>query len=179
MLESRTKAVRCQWCRKTSMSDLHTDDSTPHLALRSNTQKKKDDKERVAKYSITAGWPETKLIIIIVKKAQRKPAAFPFPPQSNREAFSLHNDLQSDKTNRFAVTAWKGPARTPLLIMWPDLKPFSYSPSLCHLPTTPACSRGQQRMRLAQWWQATIQSLPAPHKPPSNERENLFLVEIS
>lgn len=127
--------------------------------------KKKDDKKRVAKYSITAGWPETKLIIIIVKKAQRKPAAFPFPPQSNREAFSLHNDLQSDKTNRFAVTAWKGPARTPLLIMWPDLKPFSYSPSLCHLPTTPACSRGQQRMRLAQWWQATIQSLPAPHKP--------------
>lgn len=80
----------------------------------------------------------------------------PFPPQSNREAFSLRNDLQSDKSNRFTVTAWKGPARTLLVLMWPDLKPFSYSPFLCHLPfSPPTCSRGQQRMRLAQWRQAT------------------------
>lgn len=89
-------------------------------ALRNNTEKKQMRREKKgANYSLIAGWPETKLIIIIVKKAQRKPAASPLPPQSNREAFSLRNDLESDKSNRFTVTAWKGPARTLLLFTWP------------------------------------------------------------
>lgn len=71
-----------------------------------HAKKKKMRREKKgANYSLTAGWPETNLIIIIVKKAQRKPAACPLPPQSNREAFSLRNDLQSDKSNRFTVTA--------------------------------------------------------------------------
>lgn len=90
-------------------------------ALRNNTEKRQMRREKKgANYSLIAGWPETKLIIIIVKKAQRKPAASPLPPQSNREAFSLRNDLESDKSNRFTVTAWKGPARTLLLLTWPD-----------------------------------------------------------
>lgn len=84
--------------------------------------------KRGANYSLAAGWKETNLIIIIVKQAQRKPAASPLPPQSNREAFSLHNDLESDKSNRFTVTAWKGPARRPALVTWPDLP--SLSPEL-------------------------------------------------
>lgn len=36
-----------------------------------------DGEERGANFSLTAGWPGTNLIIIIVKKAQRKPAAVP------------------------------------------------------------------------------------------------------
>lgn len=47
-------------------------DSFSHLVLRSHAKKE----TRGANYSFTAGWSETNLIIIIVKKAQRKPAAF-------------------------------------------------------------------------------------------------------
>lgn len=93
-----------------STHDLHT--TTRFHSEEQHTIKMMRREKKGANYSRAAGWPETNLIIIIVKKAQRKPAASPLPPQSNREAFSLRNDLESDKSNRFTVTAWKGPART-------------------------------------------------------------------
>lgn len=42
-----------------------------------HSKRKTSTEKRGANYSFTAGWPETNLIIIIVKTAQRKPAAFP------------------------------------------------------------------------------------------------------
>lgn len=105
----------------------------------------------------------------------------PFPPQSNREAFSLRNDLQSDKSNRFTVTAWKGPARTLLSLMWPDLKPFSYSPFLCHLPSTlPPIPEDSEEWGWLNRGRQQAYSIPplAQHEPPSNEREKLCLVEV-
>lgn len=157
-----------------------------HFCFEEQHAKKRMRREKNgANYNLTAGWPETNLIIIIVKKAQRKPAASPLPPQSNREAFSLRNDLQSDKSNRFTVTAWKGPARTLSLLTWPDLLAlllfhFPLPPPLSQAPT-PACFRGQRRMKLAQWRQATslFNSPLAQHEPPSNEREKLCFVEVS
>lgn len=156
LIQLKKRVFRSHWCLYTKLNMTSAQWlSHSTFALRSNTQKKEMRREKKgANYSLTAGWPETNLIIIIVKKAQRKPAASPLPPQSNREAFSLRNDLQSDKSNRFTVTAWKGPARTLSLLTWPDLLalrpfPFPLPPPLSRAPS-PACSRGQRRMRLAQ-----------------------------
>lgn len=139
---------------------------------RATRRKEMRRKKKEANYSLTAGWPETNLIIIIVKKAQRKPAASLLPPQSNRKAFSLRNDLQSDKSNRFTVTGWKGPAPTLLELTWPNL----LTPAPGPLPP-PVCSLGQRRMRLAQKRQATSLFISplAQHEPPSNRRESSAL----
>lgn len=58
---------------KTSTQPLH---STFGLEEQ-HSKRKMSTEKRGANYSFTAGWPETNLIIIIVKTAQRKPAAFP------------------------------------------------------------------------------------------------------
>lgn len=116
VLVSDSTIERLQKKRKCSEAiDASTQNSTHDLCtvtlplyFRFEEQHAKRKMRRVKKganYRLTAGWPETNLIIIIVKNAQRKPAASPLPPQSNREAFSLRNDLQSDKSNRFTVTA--------------------------------------------------------------------------
>lgn len=106
----KTTSFQSGTATQKSTHDLHT--TTRFHSEEQHTIKMMRREKKGANYSRAAGWPETNLIIIIVKKAQRKPAASPLPPQSNREAFSLRNDLESDKSNRFTVTAWKGPART-------------------------------------------------------------------
>lgn len=152
---------RLQKKRKCSEAiDASTQNSTHDLCtvtlplyFRFEEQHAKRKMRRVKKganYRLTAGWPETNLIIIIVKNAQRKPAASPLPPQSNREAFSLRNDLQSDKSNRFTVTAWKGPARTLLFVTWPDLLalllfPFPLPPPLSQAPIPSRLFQGKAK----------------------------------
>lgn len=99
----KTTSFQSGTATQKSKHDLHT--TTCFHSEEQHTIKMMRREKKGANYSRAAGWPETNLIIIIVKKAQRKPAASPLPPQSNREAFSLHNDLESDKSNRFTVTA--------------------------------------------------------------------------
>lgn len=99
----KTTSFQSDITTQKSTHDLHT--TTRFHSEEQHAIKMMRREKKGANYSRAAGWPETNLIIIIVKKAQRKPAASPLPPQSNREAFSLRNDLESDKSNRFTVTA--------------------------------------------------------------------------
>lgn len=108
-----------------------------------------------------------------------------FLPQSNRKAFSLRNDLQSDKSNRFTVTAWKGPARTPLLLTWPDLLalllfPFPLPSTLSWAPLLPVAGNREEWGWLNRGRQPAYSIPPlAQHEPPSNKREKLCFVGVS
>lgn len=155
-----------------------------HIWFRGATGKKKR-KMREANYSLTAGWSETNLIIIIVKKAQRKPAAF---------LRFHHNPIE--RLLAF-VMIYKVTSQTDLL--WqPERDPHEHyycscdqisSPSpvplfLCYLSSTlPPIPKDSEewgwlnRGRQQAYW---IPPTPlAQHEPPSNEREKLCLVEVA
>lgn len=169
-------------CSKETREGIRRMTSTQPLCWFASTlrmQKMMRTEKKGTNYSLTAGWPETNLIIFIVKTAQRKPAAFPQPPQSNREAFSFRNNFKSDKSNRFTVTE-KDRHKHHYCSRDGTSKPVSCSPS----PLPPILFqrfRETGMKREAQKKQATrlFNSPLTQHEPPSNEREKLCFVKVS
>lgn len=187
-LSNQIKTSSCitLMCSKGTREGIQRMTSTqPLCCFASNLrmQKMMRTEKKGTNYSLTAGWPETNLIIFIVKKAQRKPAAFLLPPQSNREAFSFRNYFKSDNSNRFTVTE-KDRHKHHYCSRDRTSKPFSNFPSPLTPLQPPLLSqhfRETGMKREAQKRQATrlFNSPLTQHEPPSNEREKLCFVKVS